>query len=266
MNRIRGRVAGLLDNLLTRFALSICEQADRRAATFLRVLTYHRVDEAENRPALEPALAVRPREFKRQLLFFSRHYRVVSMDRIVEAFSGGQPLPARALAITFDDGYLDFSEHAWPILKQFQLPVTLFIPTAFPGNPGRYFWWDRLYHACKPGNGLNQIDTPASQLDWESAHRRARDLVKTLPHGKAMRWIEETCGRGPLEMAGNPVLDWDTLRQLAAEGVTLAPHTQTHPLLNRVSPDQAATEILGSREDLEREIGDVLPDISHISP
>jgi len=53
------------------------------------------------------------------------------------------------------------------------------------------------------------------------------------------------------------VLDWDELRQLAAEGVTLAPHTRDHPLLDRVDLERAEAEITGSLEDLERETGSV---------
>jgi peptidoglycan/xylan/chitin deacetylase (PgdA/CDA1 family) len=64
--------------------------------------------------------------------------------------------------------------------------------------------------------------------------------------------VVERLGEAP---PGRPVLDWNELRGLAAEGVTLAPHTRTHPLLNRVSIADAEAEVVGSHADLERELG-----------
>ena len=61
--------------------------------------------------------------------------------------------------------------------------------------------------------------------------------------------------RAPAGPAQPPVLDWDDLRALAAEGVTLAPHTRTHPLLDRIPLDRAVDEIATSLADLEREVG-----------
>jgi peptidoglycan/xylan/chitin deacetylase (PgdA/CDA1 family) len=80
-------------------------------------------------------------------------------------------------------------------------------------------------------------------------------MVHATPHDEAMaaleRVIEEVGDADPI----CPVLDWPALRQLAAEGVALAPHTRTHPRLDRVSRERAREEIAGSRADLEREIG-----------
>jgi peptidoglycan/xylan/chitin deacetylase (PgdA/CDA1 family) len=55
--------------------------------------------------------------------------------------------------------------------------------------------------------------------------------------------------------ACSPVLSWQELRRLASEGVTLAPHSRTHPRLDRLSLERAREEIAGSRVDLVREIG-----------
>jgi peptidoglycan/xylan/chitin deacetylase (PgdA/CDA1 family) len=56
-----------------------------------------------------------------------------------------------------------------------------------------------------------------------------------------------------------PVLSWPELRLLARQGVDLAPHSRTHPLLDRLEPDAARAEIAGSLADLEREVGSAPP-------
>jgi peptidoglycan/xylan/chitin deacetylase (PgdA/CDA1 family) len=53
----------------------------------------------------------------------------------------------------------------------------------------------------------------------------------------------------------SPVLGWGCLRALARDGVTLAPHSRTHPILSLLPVDQARDELVGSLDDLEREVG-----------
>jgi peptidoglycan/xylan/chitin deacetylase (PgdA/CDA1 family) len=61
------------------------------------------------------------------------------------------------------------------------------------------------------------------------------------------------------------VLGWDRLRALAADGVALAPHSRTHPLLTRVGPDRLADEVAGSLADLEGQLGSVPPAFAYPS-
>jgi peptidoglycan/xylan/chitin deacetylase (PgdA/CDA1 family) len=72
-----------------------------------------------------------------------------------------------------------------------------------------------------------------------------------------MLLVEEFCQELGCEFIENNVLEWKELQELAAQGVTLAAHTRTHPLLNRVSPAVARAEITGSFNDLCDRIGHV---------
>jgi peptidoglycan/xylan/chitin deacetylase (PgdA/CDA1 family) len=82
-----------------------------------------------------------------------------------------------------------------------------------------------------------------------------------------MEMVERICEKLVSRVDGAPrasrVLGWEDLRKLAREGVTVAAHTQTHPALTRVSPDDARREIRGSREDLHRQLGTVVPIFSY---
>ena len=242
--------------------LRLLERREGARSGSLRVLTYHRVDWPDARPELYPGLiSATPDRFDRQMAFLAAHYRVVSMAEVLDAHETGTPLPARAVLITFDDASVDFAAHAWPVLKRYSLPATVFVPTAYPDDPARRFWWDRVYAAVQAAR--EPLGTPFGQLalttpaDRRAAVGRLFTYVKSLPHVEAMAWVEQFCGQAP---TGEPaVLGWDALRTLAAEGVTLAAHTQTHPLMTRISPEEARREAAASRRDLEREIGPVLP-------
>jgi peptidoglycan/xylan/chitin deacetylase (PgdA/CDA1 family) len=233
----------------------------------LRVLTYHRVAEPEAAPHLHPGLiSATPTSFERQVRYLATNYEVVSMEQVLDAWKANHPLPSRAVLLTFDDGYRDFADVAWPILKDHRLPVTLFVATAYPGRPQMGFWWDRLYQAFISTTRNEPCQTPVGALSLASPSvcrtslRRIEDYVKGLPHDAAMAFVDnishELGGKQPEATA---VLDWEQLRALSQQGVVLGAHTRTHARLTHLPPEKAAEEIQGSQQDLRREIGSVLP-------
>jgi peptidoglycan/xylan/chitin deacetylase (PgdA/CDA1 family) len=239
----------------------------RMTASTLRVLTYHRVGEdgpvtpGEGSALINSTASV----FDRHMRHLARHYRVVTPAEVMDAEAGGRPLPRRAVLITFDDAYRDFLDVAWPILKRHGLTATLFVPTAYPGQPERRFWWDRLQAAFAATTHTTLAETPVGPLSLAGSRTRRLSLrrlqlaLRLIPDDEeATAWIENICrALGPEPSAGGQVLGWDELRALAAEGVTLGAHTRTHPALPRLTLDQARSEICGSRDDLQRETGTV---------
>lgn len=233
----------------------------------LRILAYHRVAELRDTPAVDTrSISATPKGFARQMKHLARFYQVVSVHQVLEAIEKSQPLPKRAVLITFDDAYADFANIAWPILKQLRLPATMFVPTAYPDHPERAFWSDALYQAFAATarteikvSGLGPL--PLLPLDQKRKSLRAiQDHVTTIPHGEAMELVNSVCaelwaGRVPR----GSVLSWNKLRELGREGLTLGSHTRTHAIMTNVSPKQVREEVQGSQEELEREIGVVLP-------
>jgi peptidoglycan/xylan/chitin deacetylase (PgdA/CDA1 family) len=101
---------------------------------------YHSVD-----PDAEPGnrLAVKPESFERQMRFLRRmRYNVVTVEELARLIASGGRIPARTVAITLDDGYRNNYAHAFPILKKYRIPVTLFIIVDEVGRPqhDRLFW------------------------------------------------------------------------------------------------------------------------------
>jgi peptidoglycan/xylan/chitin deacetylase (PgdA/CDA1 family) len=196
----------------------------------------------------------------------ARFYRVVSMPEVLEAVEKGRPLPKLAVLITFDDAYSDFAEIAWPILKQFGLPATMFVPTDYPDQPERAFWSDRLYQAFAATSRTEISVSPLGHLPLLPLDQRGRSLraiqnhVTMIPHHEAMRLVDSLCAElAPNCLQGGSVLTWKQLRQLSREGLTLGAHTRTHAIMTQISPEQIREEVQGSLEDLRREIGACLP-------
>jgi peptidoglycan/xylan/chitin deacetylase (PgdA/CDA1 family) len=233
----------------------------------LRILAYHRVAQLRDTPAVDSrGISATPEGFARQMEHLVRFYRVVSMPEVLEAVEKGTPLPKRAVLITFDDAYVDFAEMAWPILKNFRLPATMFVPTAYANQPERVFWWDRLYQAFAATSRTEINVPPLGLLPLLPPDQKRRSLraiqnhLTTISHCEAMRLVDSLCAELGANCAqGGSVLTWKQLRELAREGLTLGSHTRTHTIMTQVTPEGMREEVQGSQEDLQREIGACLP-------
>lgn len=264
---LRQFVAIFANSAAFRKVVALLDQPGGERPNLLRVLTYHRVDVPQARPWLDPVLiSASPEVFESQMRYLSANYHPISVSDVLEVLERNDRriLPPRAVLVTFDDAYQDFEQHAWPVLKRYQIPVTLFVPTAFPDHPERLFWWDRLFHAlCSTVK--SEIRTPignlaiGTDLERSQAILRLKKHIKSLPNDVAIAFVEDVEQQLDVSPHANGVLGWEELRRLAHAGVTLAPHTQTHPIMNHIPPSAMQNEALDSLYDLQREIGETLP-------
>jgi len=246
--------------------VALLENVDRHASGLLRVLMYHRVDEPAARPWLDPSLiSATPKDFEAQMRYLAANYQIVNISDVIAALESRNrnDLPPRAVMVTFDDAYCDFEQHAWPILKRYGIPATLFVPTAFPDQPERTFWWDDLYQAVQNTSKKADLSSLIDSLNMSNnriqTYRQLRSYLKTLKHTEAIAKVKQLCNKLDVQPATNSILGWDALRKLTHEGLTLGAHTRTHALVNRISLGEAREEVTGSLRDLEREFGSALP-------
>lgn len=233
----------------------------------LRILAYHRIAEPNSTCAVDDRnISATPSAFGEQMRHVARHYRCVSMVEVLDAVQRRQKLPRRSVLITFDDAYCDFAKTAWPVLQQFGLSATVFVPTAFPDHPERVFWWDRLHQAFMRTRRTEPLLTPFGQLPMATRDRRVGSLrtvqgcIVKMREQEAVTLVDslcaELCDSSKFE---SHVMSWNQLRELTAHGVTLGSHTRTHPVITWLSPEKIREEIRASQQDLQREIGSALP-------
>ena len=260
---IKQFVSGIASSPAFAKFVGLLENSGGERENLLRVLTYHRVDEADAHPWLDPGLiSATPEIFAQQMKYLAANYEPVSTSEVVGAFEKGNPaaLPRRAVLVTFDDAYCDFAEHAWPVLRQYQIPVILFVPTAFPDHPERLFWWDRLFHALRT-TSMEKLSTPVGLFSLSTSGQRAeaykslKNHLKTVPHVSAMAEVDRICSDLNVLPQKNIVLSWDALKRLANEGVALGAHTQNHPIMSCITLDELESEVQGSLRDLTNQTG-----------
>lgn len=140
------------------------------------VLMYHRVDYVSpNASALEKDLTVSPEEFERQVQhLINGGFQVVRLSEIEDAIINRRPFAKPMVAITFDDGYIDNYTRAFPILKRYNVPATIFIVTGTVGTKG-HLSWEQIEEMRRFGiefgsHGVRHLDLTRlklTQLDFE---------------------------------------------------------------------------------------------------
>ncbi len=105
-------------------------------------LMYHHIQPEEQAKALgQTGLTVTPDFLSRQLDYLGQHnYHIIDMNNLASFFNQNTPLPSKPILLTFDDGYQDFYDYAYPILRDHKAKATLFVPTGLMENPNYLSW------------------------------------------------------------------------------------------------------------------------------
>ncbi len=190
-------------------------------------------------------------------------YRVLPLDEAVRRLQQGV-LPARALAITFDDGYADNHDLALPILCSHGLCATFFIATGF--LDGGRMWNDTVVESlrrCKaPRLALGELGLPGVgelALETDAARRQAIDRVlaatKYLPPLARQAAVERIAERAGADLPDNLMMRSDQVRAMSDAGMQIGAHTVSHPILARLDDTQARAEVTLSKGQLEDLLG-----------
>ncbi|MEM9563710.1 MAG: glycosyltransferase [Actinomycetota bacterium] len=174
------------------------EAFEQELAYQVPILMYHRVS-PEGNPALD-AYRLTPETFERQLDHLRANgYYGISFEQLRYSLASKRPLPGRAVLISFDDGYQDFFDHAWPLLRDYEFPASVFVVTDLVGEAAT---WDRRF------------GEPA------------------------------------------PLMDWDAIRELHANGIEFGSHTASHRSLRSLTVDEIVEQERRCRATLQRRLGD----------
>ncbi len=259
-----------MGGLTASVAASLLHQAlfpilQRRMKGALTVLAYHRViDLAAEAGGFRPNVSASPAGFAAQLDFLSRRYDVINAGDFVAWLEERGPLPPRPLLITFDDGYRDNFENAFPLLRERNLPAVIFLTSDFIGR-GQPFLSDLaawlFSHAARPEGRLPLL----GQSRWDTQERQQAvqkqwlELLKALPDAEQRKAIAGLAAA--LEVAPPPDqferlhVTWDQVRRMSREGIAMGGHTRTHAILTRVSAAEAESEISTCKDRIEVETG-----------
>lgn len=230
------------------------------------ILTLHHVRPAPAQGFAPNGLLEITPDFLDQTLTLIRAegYEIVTLDEALARLA--EPQPGRFfVALTFDDGYRDNLDHAWPVLAKHQAPWTLYVAPGFAERTAR-LWWLELEEAIRtlPRISLDlpdgRFEAPAgSDAEKQAAFERLYWRLRTGPEAILLTAISDLgrqAGIDPAALVERECLPVETLRSLAgAPGVTIGAHTLNHPMLAKHPEEVARAEIVDSRAWLEQTLG-----------
>jgi peptidoglycan/xylan/chitin deacetylase (PgdA/CDA1 family) len=223
------------------------------------VIGYHRVveDFAASAATSIPSMLISRKMLERHLDWIGRRFRFVSLDELGARLDGSDPSRDAVAAITFDDGYGDFYDHAFPLLKRKGIPAAVFVVTGLVDTADVQIH-DKLYlllarrfanRAWKPGELGIVARTP---------YQATRALVESLPQEGLQRVVAALeSGETMPEDTFRPFrsLTWETIDRLHRAGITIGSHTRTHVLMTNESAQRVTDEVTRSREEIEKRLG-----------
>lgn len=247
------RVSGVFD---------LARLAHRHAAL---ILTYHRFSAGlEDCQDGKTSAA----NFAEQLEYLTKRYRLVPLAQLAKGIIGQEQTPPRLAAITIDDGYRDAYEIAYPLLRRFGAPATLFLPSDFIDRRA-WIWPDKVRFltgqavsqrgAFRAGLGFSGREI-LFELNGATSRRevaeRINSALKQLPEEVKEEAIERLAGDLGVELPKIPPdefgpITWAEAREMQANGVEIGSHTMTHPILTRVGDERLRLELRDSKSQLE---------------
>jgi peptidoglycan/xylan/chitin deacetylase (PgdA/CDA1 family) len=205
---------------------------------------------------------VTARTLSRHLRHLAASFSIVTVTQAVRRLRASEPLSGDLLALTFDDGYADNAEVAWPLIEKQGATATFFLTTGFvDGEP---LWFDvaaRALRAMARSSG-GASDTLAGAIGLLLPEWRPRTSVfetvsrmKYLGPRERERLVSLMSNLAEGEGAAARPLSWEQATAIQQTGGEIGAHTLSHPILSRLDPAEQEREIAGSRERIAAELG-----------
>jgi peptidoglycan/xylan/chitin deacetylase (PgdA/CDA1 family) len=223
------------------------------------VVGYHRVveDFAFSAKTSIPSLLVSRSMLERHLDWIGHRYRFVDLDELGALLESGHPIQKPVAAVTFDDGYRDFYDHALPVLQKKGVPAALFVVTGLVGTT-RAQIHDRLYFllGLRARRAPLTVGMPLPNISGMTPYQAVRALLEAVPLTVLQQVIRALESEKPVPAnAVNPSLSWEALDRIHRAGVVIGSHTKTHIVMTNETRECVMEEVTGSRQELEQRLG-----------
>jgi peptidoglycan/xylan/chitin deacetylase (PgdA/CDA1 family) len=249
--------------------LGLLEGITHRWRPYLAVLTYHRIAESGTDLFYEPVISATPESFRAQVQWLRSRLHLVTLKELIEQVQTGSPWRKPAVLLTFDDAYRDNFDVAVPILREFEVPATFFVPTGFLETP-RLPWWDTVAYAIKKAQ-VRQLTLDRNRggnaqplvIDLETTTRTM--AITTIIHAFLSgtiddeRWfLDQLATKCKVaidhEMLGRALfMNWEQVRRVAdsGAGLSIGSHGNEHHRLAALDEDGQRYELVRSKQVLE---------------
>ena len=229
-----------------------------------RVLPPHKVDKK-----IQPGMYVLDKTFKMHLEALKNFFAIISLDQAVDRVaslsnSSGKPI----CCLTFDDGWADFYEYAYPLLKSFNVPATVFLPTDYISSTKK-FWTDVLAEliekdielkvdSVSSNNSLKETIFKINRLKtaFEKKLEYAIENLKNYPQHIIEKILKDSASSYEPSIRDNmPLfLNWEQIRKMKSSSlISFGSHTCRHRILTTLKEEEISSELEESKKKLLEE-------------
>lgn len=231
------------------------------------IIYYHRISnfyQPINR------LSVNPSNFAEHLDVLTRYFIPIKLSDLINHIHDGT-LPRKAVVVTFDDGYADNFWNAYPLLKRFGVPATIFVTTGLIGT-NQEAYWDELERLLLQGEVITEVSitfdaytghwrltTPKERI---KAYLEIFNIITPMPQEKRETVLAQLRNTLKTESDNRPeyrFMSVDELIEISRDGlVEIGAHTVNHADLPALPPELQRWEITMSKQHLEEWLGRVV--------
>lgn len=225
------------------------------------MIMVHDVLEDSEAGRLGTSTSITFQSFQSNVLGLTRRFSFVSLDEAVDMLTGQKSWRGNCVVLTFDDSLKCMADVVAPHLRQWGIPATFYLSTDAIERQQPY-WWHRLDFALKHAHGKRLTidmsggqslvvelcpDSPSmralAQFLRESSARACEETVASLESKLGTRLAD-----APPAACMGRLLDWDDVRALSRQGMTIGCHTRSHPNLTIESPESLSNELSSASE------------------
>lgn len=243
------------------------------------VLAYHRImDVKEDYPFDVDLVSATPDMFKKQMEFIKKNFNPITMQQFIASLDGGEKLPKRPVLVTFDDGFKDNYSIAYPILRELDIPATIFVATDFISSD-ETIWFDKLAFFFNRIDAseikipkLNLTVNIENSMDARrDCYTRVIEKLKLVDNSLRLLVLEELYAqygdvyktRTDEESALSEAMTWTDLKEMSENGISIGSHSVTHPILSMLNPNELSYEIDESKKMLENQLAKPIDSIAY---
>jgi peptidoglycan/xylan/chitin deacetylase (PgdA/CDA1 family) len=265
----RERFARVVDRLGLFNLVLVARERSLLPAKRVALMTFHRVARPEGALGDPEVIDTSPERLDEIVGFLARRFTFIDTGDL-QAFRAGIPLPRSPALLSFDDGYRDNFDNAFPVLRRHGAKAVFFIASSFTSER-KLYWWERIglcvKRAAVPSVRLTYPQALELPLGSEEARRQARRVILRVvkDHGglDLPRFLDEVaagCGLrwDPAEerrLADELLMTWDHIRELKAAGMDIQSHSHAHRVAHTMAPAELEQDLRTSRAIIESEVG-----------
>lgn len=234
----------------------------------LTIITYHCLLPYKNRDKLTHVdrKQISIEKFEEHLKIITRYGSPISLQEAVTK----KTLPPHAVVVTFDDGYKNNFLYAFPLLKKYNVPATIFVTTGFIDQT-TFIWPDRLAYIIEnaPSEdvdfcwGNDNLDLKLkSKTEKIKSIRLVKNYLKGLSESQKLFFIDRLQNLLGVEYEWSKIspdlmpLTWEEIRVMRESGlISIGSHTVTHPILSQCTVDQQRQELKESQRRITEKLG-----------